>query len=78
MVKPTKPTKGPINSPDEARDAAINWQSWMSDQTMSWGEVTEWEAYFSWLAARFPELTDEFVENGIIADHPSTKKGDTP
>lgn len=50
----------------EARDAAIEWQHWMSEQSLSYGELAEWSAYFENIAARFPELRDEFQENGII------------
>jgi len=51
---------------DEARDHAIDWQQWASNQTMSWQDVAEWAAYFEAIAERFPELKDEFKENGII------------
>ena len=51
---------------DEARDAAIAWQSWMSDQNLSMGELAEWGSYFEALAERFPELREEFEENCII------------
>jgi hypothetical protein len=50
----------------EARDAAIEWQHWMSEQSLSYGELAEWSAYFENIAARFPELREEFAENGII------------
>lgn len=40
----------------EARDEAIHWHHWMNDQNLSWGEIAD----------RFPELQDEFTENGII------------
>lgn len=56
-----------INSADDARNAAIDWQYWQSEQSMSWGEVAEWESYFAAIVARFPELAEEFAENGIVS-----------
>jgi hypothetical protein len=55
-----------IHSADEARDKAIEWQHWMSTQSLSYGEMADWNAYFTKLAERFPELQDEFKENAII------------
>lgn len=49
----------------DARQLAIDWQTWQSDQAMSWSEVSEWQAYFVDLAEKF-DLADEFKENGII------------
>lgn len=50
---------------DEARQYAIDWQNWASDQSLSYGELAEWGAIFSELGERF-DLTEEFKENGII------------
>lgn len=50
---------------DEARQHAIEWQNWQADQSMTWGELSEWQAVFIDLAERF-DLQDEFTENGII------------
>ena len=52
-------------SADEARQYAIDWQNWQSEQSMSYGELAEWQSVFSALAQKF-ELVDEFTENGII------------
>lgn len=49
----------------EARDQAITWQNWSSDQIMSWDELLDWSGYFEKVGARFG-LTDEFYENGIL------------
>lgn len=54
-----------ITSTDEARQAAIDWQVWASEQNLSYGELTEWQEYFDTLATKF-DLTDEFRENGIL------------
>jgi hypothetical protein len=54
-----------IESAEEARDIAIEWQHWASEQSMSWGELADWQGYFVELAERFG-LTEEFTENGII------------
>jgi hypothetical protein len=50
---------------DEARQAAIAWQLWQSDKSLSQGIHNEWTAYFTELGKKF-ELTEEFSENGII------------
>jgi len=49
----------------EARDLAIDWQNWQSEQSLSYGEILKFQNYFQALAAQF-DLTDEFKENGII------------
>jgi hypothetical protein len=54
-----------VNSAEEARSIAIEWQHWASEQSMSYGEIAEWEAYFRALAEKF-DLEAEFTENGII------------
>ena len=54
-----------IKTPEAAREAAIDWQSWQSDQSLSYGELSDWAGAFETLAKKF-NLTDEFKENGII------------
>jgi len=54
-----------INTAEEARQYAIDWQNWASDQNLSYGELAEWQGYFAELADRF-DLKEEFEENGII------------
>lgn len=54
-----------IKSRDEAREKAIDWQEWQNDQSLSWGELSQWQDYFTGLAKKF-YLTAEFKENGII------------
>lgn len=53
------------NSAEEARLNAIDWQTWQAEQSMSYGELAEWQEVFRVLAERFG-LEDEFRENGII------------
>lgn len=60
-----KPDKT-IKTADGARSFAIDWQGWASEQAMYWSELAEWQAYFEWLAEKYPELKEEFKENGII------------
>ena len=48
------------------REYAIWWQHWMSKQSLSMGELLEWQQFFEAGVERFPELADEFRENGII------------
>lgn len=59
------PDVGSIKTAGEARDMAIEWQDWQSDQSLSIGELAECQAYFRTLARKF-DLRDEFEENGII------------
>lgn len=59
-MKPINPT-----TEDEARNEAIDWQSWHQDQAMSYGELAEWQAHFTETGEQF-NLTEEFKENGII------------
>ena len=54
-----------IATAQEARDHAIEWQSWSSQRSMSYGELAEWESYFTRLGKQF-HLTAEFRENGIL------------
>lgn len=49
----------------EARQYAIDWQQWASEQNLSLGELIEWQSVFSTIAQKF-DLQDEFIENGII------------
>lgn len=57
---------------DEARQYAIDWQNWVSEQnttenpqSLYMSELVEWQEIFSELGERF-DLTEEFKENGII------------
>lgn len=59
-----KPLKE-IESVGEAQDIAIEWQNWASDQSLSYGELAEYQSYFVELGEKF-WLTEEFKENGII------------
>jgi len=57
--------KRQINNAEEARQYAIDWQSWMSKQNLSYGELAEWQSYFQELAEKY-DLEEEFNINGII------------
>lgn len=54
-----------IATPEDARQYAIDWQVWQSEQSLSYGELAEWQEALRELADRFG-LTEEFEENGII------------
>ena len=54
-----------IKTKAEATSHAINWQNWSSNQSLSCGELAEWQEVFTKLAIKF-DLQDEFKENGII------------
>lgn len=55
----------PSMTKENARQYAKDWQVWVSEQSLSYGELLEWQDYFVKLGERFA-LTDEFIENGII------------
>ena len=50
---------------DEARQYAIDWQNWVSEQNLSYGEIGYYQGIFLELGERF-NLTEEFKENGLI------------
>lgn len=50
---------------DEAREQAIEWQNWQAKHSLSYDELFKWQDYFVSIAQEY-NLTDEFVENGII------------
>lgn len=54
-----------IETAEEARQFAIDWQSWQSEKELSYGELNEWQDMFVGLANTYG-LYDEFKENGII------------
>ena len=54
-----------IKTQGEARQTAINWQIWASEQDLSYVEIVSWQGYFQTLGGKFG-LRKEFKENGII------------
>lgn len=54
-----------IDNAAAAQQAAIDWQAWAADQSLSYGELAEWADAFEELGDKF-DLTDEFKENGIL------------
>lgn len=61
-----------VKSADQARELAIDWQHWVSEQnqpgeepTLYMSDMAEWQGYFETLAKKF-NLTEEFQENAII------------
>ena len=54
-----------VKTEDEARQIAIDWQGMASVGSLSYGELAEFQAYFTELADKF-QLVEEFQENGII------------
>lgn len=50
---------------EAARDAAIEWQYNMESHHYSYGELADWQDYFTRLGRRYG-LLREFRENGII------------
>lgn len=54
-----------ITTAEQARQYAIDWQRWQSEQAMSYADLAEWQQLFEELAEKF-DLVEEFKENGII------------
>ena len=54
-----------INTKEEATQYAIDWQNYISNQSLFLGELTEWHEVFENLAIKF-DLQEEYRENGII------------
>lgn len=54
-----------VESQDEARQIAIDWQTSLEDESPSYSELAEYQMYFELLAKQF-DLVEEFKENGII------------
>jgi hypothetical protein len=54
-----------VTTREQAQTVAIEWQAWMSENSLSYGELADWQGYFEELAERF-DLVEEFRENGII------------
>lgn len=55
----------PVNTAAEARDLAIEYQNWASEQSLTYGELAYYQDHFKKLAKKF-NLTEEFKENAII------------
>lgn len=50
---------------EEARDFAIKWQAWASEQDLSYAHLCYWQGIIMTLAEQF-DLLEEFKENGIL------------
>ena len=57
--------KRSIETREEARQYAIDWQNWQSEASPSFGELAEWYDIFERLAEKF-DLVEEFEENELI------------
>lgn len=61
-----KPTAfNSVTTEEEARDLAIEWQHWQAEQALSWNELMEWQYGFIKLGRQY-NLTDEYIENGVL------------
>ena len=49
---------------EAARQEAIDWQLWASEQSLSYGELADYAAHFERLGRRYG-LLQEFRENAI-------------
>lgn len=54
-----------IKNKEDARNFAIQWQNWVTNVNISYGELSEYQTYFRKLGKKFGLIT-EFRENGII------------
>lgn len=59
------PSLSQIKTKDEAQTMAIDYQMWVSEKNLSYGELLEYQNYFEKVGKKF-KLTKEFKENGII------------
>lgn len=59
------PSINKVRSAEEARDLAIDWQTWQQEQVLSYSELVQWQDFFKQLGKKF-NLTEEFEENAII------------
>lgn len=59
------PKLNSIKTAEQARELAIDWQTWQQEQSLSYSELADWEDFFRKLGRDF-NLTDEFKENCII------------
>lgn len=59
------PPVAEVKSADQAEELAKDWQIWQAEQSLSYGELAEYQSYFTQLAQKF-NLSEEFKENGII------------
>lgn len=50
---------------DEARQYAIDWQKWVAEQSLSYGELAYWQGVFLALGEKF-DLLEEYRDNGIL------------
>lgn len=64
-MQPNKKTFNSLKTKSKARQFAIDWQEWISEQNLSYGELISWQSFFVTLAKKF-KLTKEFKDNGII------------
>lgn len=55
-----------VTTAEEARSIAVEWQHAFADANHSWASLANDGDYFELLAQKFPELRDEFKENGIL------------
>jgi hypothetical protein len=55
-----------VHTADEARDIAVEWQRIEQPKRMSYAKMAEWQDYFTEIVEKFPELAEEFEENGIL------------
>lgn len=54
-----------VNTPEQAEELAVEWQTSFNSKSKYWSEVFEEAELLAGLAAKF-NLTEEFEENGIL------------
>lgn len=59
------PKLADIKTADEARQLAIDYQNYIGEVSMSYGNLAMYSGSFIAIADKF-DLTEEFKENGII------------
>lgn len=59
------PAISKVKTTAKARELAVDWQIWQSEEALSYSELAEYADYSTKLAEKF-NLTREFKENGVI------------
>jgi len=54
-----------IKTKEQARQYGIDFQNWVSDKNLSYGEIFHFQNKLQKIAEKF-DLVEEFKENGII------------
>jgi hypothetical protein len=54
-----------LKTKERARQYAMDYQKWVSEQNLSYGELSQYQGMLETIGKKF-DLIEEFKENGII------------